>query len=295
LRTERYVLRELETLRREEGTFTIKRLMVATALSESDVTTRSISNMLYRNGIRMYNARRKGVLSRDDFKKRLQFAKDMLNEHDEDFWMADIAFYLDAVSFVYKTNPMDQAKAPSSRVYRRRSEGLHRYCTAKGHKEGTGGKYARCVVAISYGQGVIICEPYQKMTGEFFEDFIDRNFNNMFEACEKTSRLFVQDGDPSQNSAAAKRALERVNGQLLKIPPRSPDLNPIENIFHLVAQQLRADALSRNLNYESSEDFENRVVSTIRGVSRDIIDNTIASTHKRVKLIVKSGGERTKY
>ena len=87
----------------------------------------------------MYNARRKGVLSRDDFKKRLQFAKDMLNEHDEDFWMADIAFYLDAVSFVYKTNPMDQAKAPSSRVYRRRSEGLHRYGTAKGHKEGTGG------------------------------------------------------------------------------------------------------------------------------------------------------------
>lgn len=129
------------------------------------------------------------------------------------------------------------------------------------------------------------------MTGEFFEDFIDRNFNNMFEACEKTSRLFVQDGDPSQNSAAAKRALERVNGQLLKIPPRSPDLNPIENIFHLVAQQLRADALSRNLNYESSEDFENRVVSTIRGVSRDIIDNTIASTHKRVKLIVKSNVE----
>lgn len=294
-RTERHLLREVERLRREEGTFTIKRLMMATGLHESDVSVRTVSNVLYRNGIRMYQTRKKGVLSLDDFKIRANFAQDNINNRQEDFWTNDVAFYLDAVSFAYKTNPLDQARAPRSRVYRRRSEGLRRYCTSKGQKEGTGGKYARFVVAISYQQGVIICEPYEKMTGDFFEDFIDRNFEHMFQASGKRSRIFVQDGDPSQNSAAAKRALRRVNGQIMTIPARSPDINPIENIFHLVSRDLRQNAISRRLSRESFQDFEDRIISTIRGVSTDIIDRTIASTHRRLQSIVRRKGERTKY
>ena len=87
----------------------------------------------------------------------------------------------------------------------------------------------RLVVAISYGKGVIICEPYEKMTGAYFSNFIDRNFNTMFQTADKgNSRIWVQDGDPSQNSAIAKSAMSRANSTLLKLPPRSPDLHPIE-------------------------------------------------------------------
>ncbi len=42
-------------------------------------------------------------------------------------------------------------------------------CTGKGRKEGTG-----------YGKGVIVCEPYEKMCGKYFSNFIDRNFDTMF-------------------------------------------------------------------------------------------------------------------
>lgn len=294
-RMERSLLRQVEKLRRDEGTFTIKRLMTATGLSESDVTTRTVSNVLYRNGIRLYNARKKGVLSKGDLRIRTRFAKQYLKTHSADFWTNKVSFYLDAVSFVHKTNPLDQAKAPRTRVYRRRSEGLKWSCTAKGQKEGTGGKYARFVVAIAYQQGVLICEPYQKMNGEFFEDFVDRNFKTLFRASRKNSKLFVQDGDPSQNSAAARRAFARTGAQLVQIPARSPDLNPIENVFHIVAEDLRKYAISKRLDYESYQDFEGRIVSTIRNVSTDVIDKTIASTQKRLQMIVSSGGRRTKY
>ena len=47
-------------------------------------------------------------------------------------------------------------------------------------------------------------------------------------------RLFTMDNDPSQTSKAAKSALEDIQAQMQEISPRSPDLNPIENIFHLV-------------------------------------------------------------
>ena len=39
--------------------------------------------------------------------------------------------------------------------------------------------------------------------------------------------------DPSLNSRAARDAMIRCRSELLKIPPRSPDLNPKENIFTL--------------------------------------------------------------
>ena len=48
------------------------------------------------------------------------------------------------------------------------------------------------------------------------------------------SRMWLQDGDPSQNSAARVAAFQNINSPLLSIPPRSPDLNPIENLFCLV-------------------------------------------------------------
>jgi transposase len=38
-------------------------------------------------------------------------------------------------------------------------------------------------------------------------------------------------------------ALKKIGGKKFAIPPRSPDLNPIENIFHLVRRQLRYEAM----------------------------------------------------
>ena len=56
-------------------------------------------------------------------------------------------------------------------------------------------------------------------------------------------RLFVMDNDPCQNSKIAKAALENIGANILKIPPRSQDLNPIEIIFHNVKRTLREEAL----------------------------------------------------
>ena len=50
-----------------------------------------------------------------------------------------------------------------------------------------------------------------------------------------------------------------------------------------------------NLTYESFEDLVRRVKSTLYSMPRDIIDNTIASMFKRLELITKNRGRRTKY
>ena len=86
---------------------------------------------------------------------------------------------------------------------RKLSEGIKIGCTAKGRKERTGARVLKVMVPISYEKGVIMCEPYEKIPGSYSENFIDRNFNRMFELADKgPGRIFFQDGDPCQNSAA---------------------------------------------------------------------------------------------
>ena len=48
------------------------------------------------------------------------------------------------------------------------------------------------------------------------------------------AKRFVQDGCAIQNSVAMKEVRDEIGAFVFCISPRSPDLNPVENVFHLV-------------------------------------------------------------
>ena len=169
-RTKRHLIREVHNLRRREPNWTVKRLMEVADIK--NVSRRTVSRFLNKNGYNYLQARRKGLMSDKDRRARVAFAKKVVREHGQSFWTNKIAFYLDGASFAYKRNPKSQAQAPKSRVWRGQSEGLQPGCVAKGSKCGTGGKMVRMIVAISYGKGVVACVPYEKMDGDFFASFI---------------------------------------------------------------------------------------------------------------------------
>ena len=60
-------------------------------------------------------------------------------------------------------------------------------------------------------------------------------------------RLFLMDNDPSQTRKKSLSALLDIECQPHEIPPRSPDLNPIENVFHLVKTSLEREAINKNM------------------------------------------------
>ena len=279
-------MRGIKRLRIEEGIFSSDRLMQQCSLSESDVSNRTIRRYLNRNGFKFLQARKKGLLSEKDKRKRLTFARWMRRDYSRNVWEKEIAFYLDATSFVYKRHPLDQARAPRGRIWRKISEGLDPGCTAKGRKEGSGGKIVHIMAAICNGQPVLIAKPFVKMNGQYFESFIDNDFDSVFQRANNTDgryRLWVQDEDPSQNSARAKRVMSRANAVLLSIPARRPDINRIENIFRLVSKKLRLDALELGIQFESHKQFEERVIKTIRKIPVDVINKTILSIRGTLK------------
>jgi len=89
--------------------------------------------------------------------------------------------------------------------------------------------------------------------------------------------MWLQDGDPRQNSKAARLSWERLGCKMFGIPARSADLNPIENMFNNVRKQLKQDALDQQIRRESYKQFCKRIESTITSVSVDYINKTIAS------------------
>jgi len=69
---------------------------------------------------------------------------------------------------------------------------------------------------------VLTCERYEKMD-EYILHLSDQHFDTMLERSGKgLTRIWLQDGDPSENS---KSGVVRCHSELLKIPPRSPDLS----------------------------------------------------------------------
>jgi len=73
------------------------------------------------------------------------------------------------------------------------------------------------------------------------------------------------------------------------------DLNPIENVFKLLGDQLRDNALDQNIEREKFREFRRRVVKTLLGIPADVIDRIIASMPKRIDSIIEARGGRLKY
>jgi len=101
---------------------------------------------------------------------------------------------------------------------------------------------------------------------------------------------WLQDGDPRQNAKTAQKAWKKLGCTMFGIPARSPDLNPIENMFHIIRRKLKDDALDRRIEKETYAEFCTRVAETIQSTSPAFIDKTISSLPKRIEAVIKNKG-----
>ena len=78
----------------------------------------------------------------------------------------------------------------------------------------------------------------------------------------------------------------------LRIPARSPDLNPVENAFHLAKEALTQNTPEGHTEAETEEAFAQRVVATLHRVAEA---HAIESMPRRLRLIAASKGHRCAY
>lgn len=80
--------------------------------------------------------------------------------------------------------------------------------------------------------------------------------------------LVIMDNLSSHKAVAAVEAIEAVGAEVIYLPPYSPDLNPIENIFSKVKQ------LIRGLKPRSLESIVDAVAKVLPKVTIDDLLNT---------------------
>lgn len=249
IRAEHLIKRQILILRQTQGTFSSADLQTPCGLSEtmSNTTFRRAMNKL---GYEWRNTRRKGKVLHNDLKKRMEFCRKLNQKtlNNVEFWSCGIA--LDGVGFEYKSNPYEHAKSLGSRDWRMLSEGLDVNCTSKGYNERK--TVSSFMFGMTYEKGVVLCVPLEKrITGNYFAELIRTEFKTALAASGKTAKCILQDGDPSQNSKKASDELFKQNIRLFSIPTRSPDLNPIENLFNQVRGTIKKDSLNQQLLRES--------------------------------------------
>ena len=89
--------------------------------------------------------------------------------------------------------------------------------------------------------------------------------------------------------------MERLGTHLFCIPARSPDIDPIENLFNQVGRKLTKDAMQHQITDESFEQFSERVKRTLEAYPYGEMEKIIASRDKRMGLVIKAKGQRIKY
>ena len=135
-------------------------------------------------------------------------------------------------------------------------------------------------------------EEYEKMTGRYFAWFVRNKFPVLFTR-KRGRKWFIMDNDPSQRSVAGRKATEKnaVNYSVFHAA-RSPDLNPIENMFHIAKKELKRQVIDSQIVRETWQEFKSRVIKTLHNIP---VDNIITSTPKQMNAVLQRDGYRTKY
>ena len=108
---EAFILRTIEEVREQEGSFSSRRLMERTGIRH--VTDRTVRRLLNRNGYFFLQARKKGLMSQSDKERRVEFARQMQSNYPQSVWTDTIAFHLRGLVYL-----QDQPHGPSPNTQR---------------------------------------------------------------------------------------------------------------------------------------------------------------------------------
>ncbi|DAZ94377.1 TPA: hypothetical protein N0F65_001111 [Lagenidium giganteum] len=103
--------------------------------------------------------------------------------------------------------------------------------------------------------------------------------------------IFQQDGASIHTSGTTKEFLEEQNITVMSWPSKSPDLNPIENIWGILARAVYA----HGRQFQTKDDLIATIHACWANISPALITKLLCSMPKRCIDVLKLHGAKTKY
>lgn len=173
------------------------------------------------------------------------------------------------------------------RVIRTKTEAFHKDCLKRTVKFPKGIMVWGCMSARGLGvlhfiEGTVNAPKYQEILTHSLLPSIDKLFPN-------GECIFQQDGASSHTAKSTKKWFGDNSINVLSHPSSSPDLNPIESVWHKMKQNLR--------------NHPQRTIAQLRHKLQEIWDNfsptecekLVSSMPSRVEAVIKSKGDVTPY
>ncbi|MBN3276205.1 TCB1 transposase, partial [Polyodon spathula] len=263
----------------ERPTITLKELQSSVAGSGVMVHQSTISRALHNTGLYGRVARKKPLLKKYHLKARLEFAR----KHESDpaamwekvLWSAETKIEL----FGQNSKRYMWCKPNTAHVSR------HAIPTVKYG----GGSIMLWGCFSSAGTGHLVTIE-GRMDGAKYRKILQEN---LFQSAKKLKLgrkfTFQQDNDPKHKAKATLEWLKNKKVNVLQWPSQSPDLNPIENLWHYlkIAVHKRRPTNLNNLEQICQEEWAK--------ITLTLCAKLVHTYPKRLKAVIAAKGGSTKY
>lgn len=180
--------------------------------------------------------------------------------------------------------------AGATYVRRRPEEEYHQDCIVPTVKHGGGSLMVwGCMAANGVGE-ISVCEG--RMNAPKYIDLLSENLEASFtKLClsDHPDLIFQQDSAPCHTAKTVQKWFQENDVTVMKWPSQSPDLNPIEHLWHEIKKRVKKKAL------KNKEDLRRTLLEVWDDISPSVCENLVASMPKRVAAVVKNKGGPTKY
>lgn len=144
-----------------------------------------------------------------------------------------------------------------------------------------------------HGTGKLVSLVGSMDSGKYIE-VLQENLVDELVYCKETfpgAWRLMQDNAPCHTSKAVKGFLRREGIEFIDWPPYSPDLNPIENIWHWMKHVLETEYPVCN----SAEEIEARFHEIWGKITPEMCQAYCGNYEKRLQAVIDANGGYTKY
>lgn len=277
-RTDRLIVREVERNRFIGAASLAAQLKVKIGI---DVHPQTVRNRIIDAGMNGRSARKTPYLTKQHKAKRLVYAKKLLRKFAEpEDWQRIL--YTDEASVQL------HGSTGKVSVWRRPHEAFEEKCTVPTFKSGRQSLMVWSSVSASGVGTMHFCEA--SVTGEYYRHILREEIPITRELLGLPARVsFVHDGAPAHRAKDTAAVVRELGLDDLGHPPQSPDLNPIENLWAIMKQELNKDPAC------SLDDLKEKLADIWYNLDVAVVRKTVMSMAGRLDSVVQQKGGHTKY
>jgi len=253
-----------------------------TNMLDANVSARTVVRAVHELGYRARVAAIKPFLNPSHIAKRLEFA--LSHQHwTVEEWKRVI--WTDESSFQIGQN------SRRTIVWRRKSEKYNSNCLAPSFKSGRTSIMVWGAFVGHTRLPLVFMPPNERDAASFVKNVYDIALgpflNNQKNA---TSLVLMEDGAPVHKSKIANAWKESKSLTWLNWPANSPDLNPIENVWHMIK-----DVVQQNRRPKSKKEMELAVEAEWNAISDEKLMSLVATMPARIDAVIQAKGGSTRW